>query len=58
MRSQHTSNSQELQTWFAPAILALSDEEFEEYFKQEPGLEDFRVLLETARIKKRSRAFR
>ena len=38
--------------WFAPAILALSDEEFEEYFKQEPGLEDFRVLLETARIKK------
>ena len=38
--------------WFAPAILALSDEEFEGYFKQEPGLEDFRVLLETARIKK------
>ena len=38
--------------WFAPAILVLSDEEFEEYFKQEPGLEDFRVLLETARIKK------
>ena len=38
--------------WFAPAILALSDEAFEEYFKQEPGLEDFRVLLETARIKK------
>ena len=38
--------------WFAPEILALSDEAFEEYFKQEPGLEDFRVLLETARIKK------
>ena len=38
--------------WFSPAILALSDEEFEGYFKQEPGLEDFRVLLETARIKK------
>ena len=38
--------------WFAPAILALSDEEFEAYFKQEPRLEDFRVLLETARIKK------
>ena len=38
--------------WFNPAILALSDEEFEAYFKQEPGLEDFRVLLETARIKK------
>ena len=38
--------------WFAPAILALSDEEFEAYFKQEPGLEEFRVLLETARIKK------
>ena len=38
--------------WFAPAILALSAEEFEEYFQQEPGLEDFRVLLETARIKK------
>ena len=38
--------------WFSPAILALSDEEFEAYFKQEPRLEDFRVLLETARIKK------
>ena len=38
--------------WFNPAILALSDEEFEAYFKQEPRLEDFRVLLETARIKK------
>ena len=38
--------------WFSPAILALSDEDFEEYFKQEPQLEGFRVLLETARIKK------
>ena len=38
--------------WFDPAILALSDEEFETYFKQEQRLEDFRVLLETARIQK------
>ncbi len=37
--------------WFAPAILALSDEEFESSTNKNRIRENFRVLLEAARIK-------
>ena len=39
-------------SWFEPAILEKSDEEFENFFKEEPRLEEFRVALEAARIQK------
>ena len=39
-------------SWFEPAILEKTDEEFENFFKEEPRLEEFRVALEAARIQK------
>lgn len=39
-------------SWFNPALLALSEEEFEQLFTQEPKLEEYRVFLEALRVKK------
>lgn len=38
--------------WFQPALLALSDEVYNELFVQEPRLEEFRVALEAVRVRK------
>lgn len=39
-------------SWFGPAILEKSDEEFEKFFQEEPCLEEYRVALEAARVLK------
>lgn len=38
--------------WFEPAVLALSDADYEAFYAQEPRLEEYRVFLEARRERK------